>query len=41
VYPSSEELSYEEWEAKALKDLKNAEHRDPLPLSCLKRVKRG
>jgi hypothetical protein len=34
-------LSYEEWEAKALRDLKKAERRDPLPLSCLKRVKRG
>jgi regulator of replication initiation timing len=41
VYSSSDGLSYEEWEAKALKDLKNAERRDPLPLSCLKRVKRG
>jgi hypothetical protein len=41
VYSSSDGLSYEEWEAKALRDLKNAERRDPLPLSCLKRVKRG
>jgi hypothetical protein len=33
VYPSSEELSYEEWEAKELKRLKEEEHRDPhLPL---------
>jgi hypothetical protein len=41
VYSSSDGLSYEEWEAKALRDLKKTEHRDPLPLSCLKRVKRG
>jgi hypothetical protein len=41
VYSSSDGLSYEEWEAKALRDLKIAERRDPLPLSCLKRVKRG
>jgi hypothetical protein len=41
VYSSSDGLSYEEWESKALRDLKKAERRDPLPLSCLKRVKRG
>jgi hypothetical protein len=41
VYSSSDGLSCEEWEAKALRDLKNAERRDPLPLSYLKRVKRG
>jgi hypothetical protein len=41
VYSSSEELSYEEWEAKELKRLKEAERRDPLPLACLKRIKRG
>jgi hypothetical protein len=41
MYSSSDGLSYEEWEAKALRDLKIAEHRDPLPLSCLKRVKIG
>jgi hypothetical protein len=41
VYSSSDGLSYDEWEAKALRDLKNAERRDPLPLSCLKRFKRG
>jgi regulator of replication initiation timing len=41
VYSSSDGLSYEEWEAKALGDLKKAERRDPLPLSSLKRVKRG
>jgi hypothetical protein len=41
VYSSSDGLSYEEWEAKVLKNHKDAECRDPLPLSCLKRVKRG
>jgi hypothetical protein len=41
VYSSGDGLSYEEWEAKALKNHKDAERRDPLPLSCLKRVKRG
>jgi hypothetical protein len=41
MYSSSDGLSYEEWEAKALRDLKNAERRGPLPLLCLKRVKRG
>jgi hypothetical protein len=41
VYSSSDGLSYEEWEAKTLRDLKKAKRRDPLPLSCLKRVKRG
>jgi hypothetical protein len=41
VYSSSEELSYEEWEAKELKRLKEEEHGDPLPLACLKRIKRG
>jgi hypothetical protein len=41
VYSPSDGLSYEEWEAKALRDLKTTERRDPLPLSCLKRVKRG
>jgi hypothetical protein len=41
VYSCSDGLSYEEWEAKALRDLEKAERRDPLPLSCLKRVKRG
>jgi regulator of replication initiation timing len=40
VYSSSDGLSYEEWEAKALRDLKKTERRDPLPLSCHKRVKR-
>jgi hypothetical protein len=41
VYSSSDGLSYEEWEAKALRDLQKAERQDPLPLSRLKRVKRG
>jgi hypothetical protein len=41
VYPSSEELSYEEWEAKELKRLKEEEHRDPPSPTCLKRLKRG
>jgi hypothetical protein len=41
VYSSCEELSYEEREAKELKRLKEAERRDPLPLACLKRIKRG
>jgi hypothetical protein len=41
VYSSSDGLSYEEWEAKELKRHKEAERRDPLPLSCLKRIKRG
>jgi hypothetical protein len=40
AYSSSDDLSYEEWEAKALKSLKEAERRDPLPLLCLERVKR-
>jgi hypothetical protein len=41
VYPSSEELSYEEWDAKELKRLKEEEHRDPPPPTCLNRLKRG
>jgi hypothetical protein len=41
VYSYSEELSYEEWEAKELKRLKEEERGDPLPLACLKRIKRG
>jgi hypothetical protein len=41
VYPSSEELSYEEWEAKELKRLKEEERRDPPSPTCLKRLKRG
>jgi regulator of replication initiation timing len=41
MYSSADGLSYEEWEAKALRDLKKTERRDPLPLSCLKRIKRG
>jgi hypothetical protein len=40
VYSSSDELTYEEWEAKELRRLKEAERRDPLPLACLKRIKR-
>jgi hypothetical protein len=41
MYPSSEELSYEEWEAKELKRLKEEERRDPPSPTCLKRLKRG
>jgi predicted glutamine amidotransferase len=41
VYSSSEELSYEEWEAKELKRLKEEERRDPPSPTCLKRLKRG
>jgi hypothetical protein len=41
VYSPSDGLSYEEWEAKALRELAKTERRDPLPLSCLKRVKRS
>jgi hypothetical protein len=41
VYSSGDELSYEEWEAKELRRLKEAEHCDPLPPTCLKRLKRG
>jgi hypothetical protein len=41
VYPSSEELSYEEWEAKELKRLKEEERRNPPSPTCLKRLKRG
>jgi hypothetical protein len=41
VYSSSEELSYEEWEAKELKCLKEEKRRDPTPPTCLKRIKRG
>jgi hypothetical protein len=40
MYPSSEGLSYEEWEAKELKRLKEEEHRDPPSPTCLKRLKR-
>jgi hypothetical protein len=36
VYSSSDELAYEEWEAKEFRRLKEAEHRDPLPLACLR-----
>jgi hypothetical protein len=41
MYPSSEELSYEEWEAKELKRLKEEERRDPPSPTCLKMLKRG
>jgi hypothetical protein len=41
VYSSREELSYEEWEAKELKRLKEEERRDSPSPTCLKRLKRG